>query len=286
VTEREAGLASRGWLRWACIGGVVALAAIGVLLLGRRIAGGITGDVPAGMLIVTAIVAIGIVIGGRLIWRFDDLPVARMRSQPRQRTHGAPPALETAFGWGGLVALGLVALGCSLGRGWDWLIWLPLVGVEQWQLRWFLRGGGRNGSNSQIVDSHEGRASRELHGSLTPEEIPPLAPPFKGGGLLVQQLLRLRDANGVESVQGTLRAEFVAGQRQATLYMGFCPPLARAPVIEAECVDGPEAELKVAQAFCHGARLEVRLTESAGDECSVDVEVVARPQQGERIEHL
>jgi hypothetical protein len=75
-----------------------------------------------------------------------------------------------------------------------------------------------------------------------------------------------------------LQAEFSQGQRQATLYVGFCPPLARLPVIEAECVDGPEAELKVAQAFCHGARLEVRLSEAAEEDCLVVVELVAMPQ--------
>jgi hypothetical protein len=49
------------------------------------------------------------------------------------------------------------------------------------------------------------------------------------------------------------------------------------PVIEVETVDGPEAELKVSQAFCHGARVEVRLAEAAEEACCVVIEVVAGP---------
>jgi hypothetical protein len=62
------------------------------------------------------------------------------------------------------------------------------------------------------------------------------------------------------------------------LHVGFCPPLARLPVIEVEAGDGPEAELKVGAAYCHGARVEVRLREPAEEDCSVLVEMVAAPQ--------
>jgi hypothetical protein len=279
--DRPSRLALSAWLRFGCVAGMVALAAVGMLLLARRIAGGIAADLPAGLLVVTALLAVGIVVGGRLVWRrtVGINPTARGRRDV---------VVERAFGWGGSVALGLLALGCSLGRWWDWFVWLPLVGVEQWQLRLFLKS-----RESRV----EGREPEGLFGSRRstldsrPSSIPPLAPPgadasgsAEGGGFLLQQLSRVRDEDGVESIHGTLHAEFVTGQRQATLYVGFCPPLGRVPVVEAECVDGPDAELKVAQAFCHGARLEVRLGEAAEETCSVVVEMIAKPQAAEGIE--
>ncbi len=106
-------------------------------------------------------------------------------------------------------------------------------------------------------------------------------PPAEPGAFtsrVLQQLVRVREADGGEAIRGTLLAEFVAGQRNSTLHVGFCPPLEGLPTVEAETGDGPDAEVKVSQAFAHGARLEVRLSEPAMGECSVVVEVVAMPQ--------
>ena len=93
----------------------------------------------------------------------------------------------------------------------------------------------------------------------------------------MQRLVRVRDADGGEAIHGTLRAEFVAGQRHATLYVGFCPPLERLPVVEVEVVDGPDAAVKVVQALAHGVQLELRLAEPAEEACSATVEICATP---------
>ena len=97
----------------------------------------------------------------------------------------------------------------------------------------------------------------------------------------MQRVVRVREEDGSEAVQATLVAEFVAGQRQATLHVAFCPPLDRVPVIEMAVVDGVEAELKAGVAYCHGARIEVRLSEPAEEDCAVVVEMVARPMDEE-----
>jgi hypothetical protein len=94
----------------------------------------------------------------------------------------------------------------------------------------------------------------------------------------MQRIVRERGVDGSEVIRGALRAEFAAGQRNATLHVGFCPPLAALPRIELETGEGPDAEVKVAQAFTHGARLEVRLSEPAEDACSVLVELTAKPR--------
>ena len=81
-------------------------------------------------------------------------------------------------------------------------------------------------------------------------------------------------AAGGEMVAARLRADFVAGQRNATVYVGFCPPLARVPEITIDPVEGAEA--KIVQAFAHGVRIDVRLAQVATEATSISLNVIAR----------
>ena len=262
------------------------------MLVWRRMAGAITADLPTQYLVATALVAGTVILGGRWAWR-------------RFAAANDGGELDLIFGWSGSAALVLVAVGCSLGRLADWLLWVPLIGLEQTQLRWFVPGAPRKRLGLWAPGHEEGEdelppevetGHRQRRESAL--AIPPLMAPqktnalrtgdvgspvlgcshfFEGEGSLLQQLSRVRDEAGAERVHGTLIAEFAAGQRQATVYVGFCPPLPRLPVIEVETVDGPEAELKVSQSVCHGARVEVRLARPAAEACSVTIELVAGP---------
>ncbi len=232
-------------VRGLVISSAAALAAVGALLLIRRAAGAFSADLTALPLLATLILAAAIVFGGRLAWR----GVGETR-------HNA------LLGWGGSLAILLVCLGCAWPntQSLAWLLWLPLIGLDHWSRGMFLRHD--LGSITARLDA---------------AGIPPRTPPFQGGEVLLQQLERVRGEDGVESIRGTLRAEFVAGQRHATLYVGFCPPLERLPEIKVELVDGFDATVKIVQAFAHGARLEVRLSEPAEEACCVAVEFIAAP---------
>jgi len=96
--------------------------------------------------------------------------------------------------------------------------------------------------------------------------------------LVMQNVVRVRETDGVERVRGTLVADFACEQRHATLHVGFCPPLESAPAVEVELVDGPDAAVKVTQAFAHGAAFELRLVEPAEDACRVTLEFSAAPK--------
>jgi hypothetical protein len=92
---------------------------------------------------------------------------------------------------------------------------------------------------------------------------------------VLQQLTRFRTAEGHMAIRGTLVAEFVAGQREATLYVAFCPPFERLPDVEAHVTDDSMASVKVAQRLHNGAQLEVRLPELAENSLTVTVEFLA-----------
>jgi hypothetical protein len=92
---------------------------------------------------------------------------------------------------------------------------------------------------------------------------------------VLQNLTRVRTAAGHDAIRGTLIAEFEPGARQTTLHIAFCPPFERLPEIDANLVDDSDAELKLTQAFHHGAQFEVRLPEEAEEIMSVELEFYA-----------
>jgi hypothetical protein len=92
---------------------------------------------------------------------------------------------------------------------------------------------------------------------------------------VLQQYSRARSADGKETISGTLVAEFALGERQVTLYAGFCPPFELLPQVEASVADDFEAEVKLVQVLHNGAQIDVRLDEPAEEPVTVAIEFVA-----------
>src|SRR4029079_15317041 len=92
---------------------------------------------------------------------------------------------------------------------------------------------------------------------------------------VLQQLTRFRTAEGKDTIRGTVVAEFAVGERQTTVYIGFCPPFERLPQVEANIIDDFDAEVKLAQVLHNGAQLDVRLSEPAEDALTVSIEFFA-----------
>lgn len=249
--ERDASWARReAWWRQGCAAAVGLLLAAGALLVLRRAAGALTTGLPPLALLATVGCVALVVLGGRVVWRGGTLSRARREQW------------ESLYDWGGTAAIVLFAVGCSWGQWQDWLLWLSLLAVDRWQVGAWGERDAKTATSGRFMEktATAGRGFMECE---------------------LQRLVRVREADGEEAVRGTLRAEFAAGQRSATLHVGFCPPLERTPFVEAEPGDGPPAEVKVSQAFSHGARLEVRLAAPAEEACCVLVEVSARPQAAE-----
>jgi hypothetical protein len=235
-------------VRAAVVSGVAAVAAIGLLLVTRRAAGAVTAELGAWSLLASLMLAVAVVFGGRIAWR-----------------QFSATRFDSALAWGGTASIILLCVGCAWPNteSYWWLLWLPFVGTDHFSRRQFLKSA----------------ASRSAR-PRGPKAEAIAAPNFEDGesdGDVLQTIVRSRDADGVESIRGTLRAEFAAGQRHATLFVGFCPPLARLPDIEVEVVDGPDATVKVVQALAHGVQLELRLAEPAEEACFATVEICATP---------
>lgn len=261
--------------RWPVVPVLIALVlfflAVALFLAVRRVAGALVEPLPTGPLLATAAILLAWVWAVRTIG-------ARVETDKSARR-----LLE----WLPLVAMLLVAAACSYpGNRWlDWVVWLPALSCA-WLLhdtrvlkyvRLFKIAGSPRDPGSGFIEE---RGSSDI-------EPTDLSNSIQHDGQLLQQLTRIRLAEGREAVHGVLLAEFGAGQQIATLYVGFCPPFEELPYVEAEVADGPMASIKVVQVLHNGAQLDVGLAVPATEAALVSVEFMAAERgedRGSRIE--
>ena len=91
----------------------------------------------------------------------------------------------------------------------------------------------------------------------------------------VTQWMSRRVTDDGELIEGWLRVEFPAGQRETTAHVSFCPPLSGPPEIETEDLDGADLEIRVGTAFPFGTRLTVRRSGSTSQPASARIGFVA-----------
>lgn len=241
---------------------VALLAAVGLLISARRLVGALANELPRDAMLLTAVVMTAIVAFARIAWR---------RAFPLRRDGTSELAWgDQLVGWGSSLGLLFAAVGCCYPayRTSDWLIWLPMLVADQLWRQSFFDAGQTRLRLAAGTDNLSDEASTVRFPKLTDE-------PQQNH--IVQQLYRVRDEDGSEVIYGTLRADFQTGQRTAVLHVGFCPPLPYLPEIEAAALPGSDIRLKVAQALAHGARLDVRLSETPTEDCHVWIDMAATP---------
>jgi len=240
---------------------IAVLLSVGLLISARRLLGALATDLSPDAMLVTALVSAMLVAFARIAWR---------RNFPLE-TPADLSFTDQLLGYGSSVALALLAVGCCYpaNRTVDWLIWLPILVADQlWRQNFFDAGEPWVPASA---DSEFENAELLMPTIMTPTTLAIAASPQHDD--IVQQLYRIRDEQDCELIYGTLRADFVAGQRTAVVHVGFCPPLAYLPEIEAEVLPGSVAKIKVAQA----TRLDVRLSAPAATDCQVWIDMAARP---------
>lgn len=240
------------------------LAAATLLFAARRASGALVEPlppeayVPIGIVLAVLVFGLRQAIGPELPWF----------SPARRFWHWLPVLLATAL------AAAISVPGSPLGG--LLLLWLPLVAVE---VAYWLIAGRRsairdNPASTAMPDEPATLGDDEaLHELLEDVEEPePELPPDD----VVQQLVRRQDELAGDSLSGSVRTRFGAGQRTATAHLAFCPPFAATPEFTAETWDGPAATVKVAQLLPYGARLELRLDRELDSGASVLVAFEAR----------
>ncbi|HVT29997.1 MAG TPA: hypothetical protein VHE81_18410 [Lacipirellulaceae bacterium] len=223
-------------------GSVVFAIAIGAFLVVRRMAGALTAPLPAGLLAATA--------AGVCVWALFIYFLVANR-------------------W---IVLGislsamLLAVGCSYpgSRFVDWMAWLPVIGLVSWfptSMRSKARRDRQSNYTACPVADRDDLASDRQDG--------------EHGEQVLQQLMRIRTADGRDALRGTLAAEFAPGERLAAVYFGFCPPFESLPGVEVHVRDDLEADVKLTQLLHNGAQLDVRLREPAEESLVIMIEFQA-----------
>lgn len=212
-----------------------------LVLLTRRIAGGMETPLSGSLFLLVAVASVGLAWGLRLLGQSSS-------------ALGHPALLAIAASLTQLLLLST----------------LSLVGTPIWglMLGWLL-----------FLASEAGWWWSLYNRTLVQTSPPPSAPttaPAEPTSLpnVIQQLTRARADHG-ESIIGILRADFAAGQRLAVLHVAFCPPLEAVPEVSLEVQEGPDAVLKATLIQSFGLRMEVRLEDTPDESCSVTARFVA-----------
>ena len=253
LRSTEVGLTAR-----AILVAVSAMAAVGLFLLSRWLVGAFHSELSWWLLAAMGLTLGALIRFSRDLWRASQ-PLARERATWE----------EQLVGWCPSVALILVAVTVSYPgeRNIEWLVWLPLLVLDQFWRQTFFDGG------RPIVDAIAPSTEdpRRPHPGDTTF---PAASPTPTQSFL-QQLSRSRFDSGEEIIAGTLLAEFQPRQRNAALHVAFCPPFDVVPLVEAAPIEGPPATVKPAQILTHGARFDVRLQQPAAESVCVVVDFAA-----------
>ncbi len=90
-----------------------------------------------------------------------------------------------------------------------------------------------------------------------------------------QWMSRTVSESGEDILEGSIRVEFRAGQKQANAHIPFSPPFACVPEIECEMADETTVRVRIAAAHTFGGRLELRRSMNADLADSVEVSFAA-----------
>jgi len=94
--------------------------------------------------------------------------------------------------------------------------------------------------------------------------------------------LSRRKTDEGEWIEGWVRVQLEAGQRETTVHVSFCPPLTGTPELETEDLDGAGLEIRIAAMFPFGARLSIRRTESGKHELTGRIGFAAHSTASDR----
>ena len=93
---------------------------------------------------------------------------------------------------------------------------------------------------------------------------------------LLQRIERFTRADGAECIRGRLFLAVPAGVRAASGHVGFCPPFAVTPTVEASTsYDELEVFVAAVDVLPWGVRVECRLDEPADEPFEIPIDVLA-----------
>ncbi len=85
-----------------------------------------------------------------------------------------------------------------------------------------------------------------------------------------QWMTRQALPDGVDQIEGAIRVSFAAGQRAASIHVPFSPPFAAVPQVECEAIGDDPARWKVSVVYAYGMRVELK-RESSDEPAEIEL---------------
>jgi hypothetical protein len=237
-------------LRIGVLATIPFVSALAFFLAARRVAGAMDSQLAPVPLFLTGVFLLGWVLSVGVTFRVG--------------THGVPgpPANRTNetsnyFLGAAWISILLFAFACSFpfNRFVDWLVWAPTVAI-----------GG-------ILPIYLQRQSQcQTPGGPHPPRISIASEPSEQ---VLQTITRIRADDGRESIRASLWVEFAPGDRNATVYVAFCPPFRRLPEVDVDFDDAIVSAVKLTQVLHNGAQVDVTLTDPAAADTVVAIDLFA-----------
>ena len=233
----------------AVLGG--AAAASGLVLVGRRLAGGFSGSEP-GLVWIAMAAGIALVAAADLARRrFGGSLAAPLAARCGLMLGVAAVALPPRAGdWGSIIAVTVAAAVAVLRP--------PAARVRPKR------------ATPRVAAAPASRRS-------VARRDPPPHRDERVPGRLQQRIERYETPGGIDCVRGRVQLSIPEGGRTTHAHVGFCPAFTATPSVEVSTeYDGVEAVVTAAEVLPWGVRVECRLAEPAEEPLEIPVDVLAK----------
>lgn len=283
LVRSRAGVCARDLSVWGDIRAVPPLAVWGgvgcvaAMLMVRRVTAPASLKLSTLQLGVTATIAGALAVGSRLLLaRIEPRPPA-LWLRVAASVAAALPVLTVLAGSSHALspaATGYVFAVAALSAGLAWLASRPLLERLVADLltddgRGTAKGRPAHAPLATVPTSPE-RSSLSAPQPGASPSTPAVASVASDAGSSRQSLARLRlerpslrlerlsDPADGEKLQGSVMADFAAGQGLATVHLAFQPPFPHVPSLDCQLDDGSPARVKLVSVYPYGARLELK----------------------------
>jgi len=259
-------------LQMAALAGIALLWILAIFLLARRMSGALHSALSTWELFIAAMVIVGV----SLLLR-SGATVRHAALTHRWCRH--------VVKWGPTLPIMAIAGSLSLPespRVGLVVLWIAALNGEVWAVqnvvRWekALGGAGKKvGASRHGKPAQPAATAADTTADTAAGESDQSSGASREPGLIVQEIVRRRSAEGIDIITGRLRAEFVPGQRSVWLHVAFSPPFTHTPEVKVESED-PTMRVKLEQPIPYGARIEVRRPSQPGTGTSIWLQLEVR----------
>ena len=252
------------------------LIVVTVLLLSRRVAGGIESVVSAWPCVLVSLLA-------TLLSGFGWVSFQQRACVRSPRTEQIAAVVAWLPTWLGGVAL--LPSDSPLARG--WLVGIAALSAAGFALSLTSPTRERGVANedpslarraseisrlSEAVDRTPTADRPDVGVRATPADLSVFAPVVdeRSDESTTQWMTRQALPGGVDQIEGAIRISFAAGQRAASVHVPFSPPFAAVPQVECEAIGDDPARWKVSVVYAYGMRVELK-RESSDEPAEIEL---------------